>query len=202
MKVRAFRHVPFEDVGHIRPVLESRGVSLECVDLYRPEASLPDTGVDALIFMGGPMSVNDGLPYLEIEMSLIRDSVPGGVPVFGVCLGAQLIAKALGAGVEPNAQKEIGWFNVQLTEAAAADPVFRDLGPELTVLQWHAETFDLPQGATLLASSPLCRNQAFRLGSATYGIQFHPEVTADMIADWCRHDSPNAKDNPGSALIR
>lgn len=190
MKVLAFRHVPFEDVGHIRPVLENRGVSLECVDLYRAGTEAPDISIaGALIFMGGPMSVNDGLSYLETEMSLIRDAVGRGQPVFGVCLGAQLIAKALGAGVRPNPQKEIGWFDVELTEAADRDPVFGGLESPLKIFQWHGETFDLPEGATLLASSPACRNQAFRLGAATYGIQFHPEVTPEMIADWCRQDA-------------
>lgn len=190
MKVLAFRHVPFEDVGHIRPVLQSRGASLECVDLFQPGAAVPDVSVaDALIFMGGPMSVNDGLPYLETEMSLIRDAVRRGQPVFGVCLGAQLIARALGARVQPNPQKEIGWFDIELTEAARADPVFHGLDSPLKIFQWHGETFGLPEGATLLASSAACRNQAFRLGAATYGIQFHPEVTPDMISDWCRQDA-------------
>jgi GMP synthase-like glutamine amidotransferase len=190
MKVLAFRHVPFEDVGHIRPVLEARGVAVEGVDLYRPGVAVPDiTTADALIFMGGPMSVNDALPYLETEMSLIRDAVGRGQPVFGVCLGAQLIAKALGARVQPNPQKEIGWFDVELTEAAREDAVFGGLEPTLKILQWHGETFGLPEGATLLATSAACRNQAFRVGARTYGIQFHPEVTPEMIADWCRQDA-------------
>jgi GMP synthase-like glutamine amidotransferase len=190
MKVLAFRHVPFEDVGHIRPVLEARGVAVEGVDLYRPGSAAPDiTTADALIFMGGPMSVNDGLPYLEAEMSLIREAVGRGQPVFGVCLGAQLIAKALGARVQPNPQKEIGWFDIELTEAAREDAVFGGLEATVKIFQWHGETFDLPEGATLLATSVACRNQAFRLGATTYGIQFHPEVTPDMISDWCRQDA-------------
>ncbi len=190
MKVLAFRHVPFEDVGHIRPVLESHGVEVECVDLYRPGAPLPDAHrADGLIFMGGPMSVNDDLPFLATEMAFIRDAVGRDQPVFGVCLGAQLIAKALGAAVRRNSQKEIGWFEVELTEAAASDRLFQGMGPTLPVFQWHGETFDLPPGATLLASSPACRNQAFRLGKATYGIQFHPEVTPEMIAQWCVEDA-------------
>jgi GMP synthase-like glutamine amidotransferase len=189
MRVVAFQHVPFEDTGNIRPVLESRGISIETVDLYA-DPSLPELSSAAgLIFMGGPMSVNDDLPWIDPELEVIAAAVRRGQPVFGVCLGAQLLAKALGATVRRNPVKEIGWSDVHLTDAASADPVFGGLEPRQTVLQWHGETFDLPAGAVHIASSPVCQNQAFRAASRSYGIQFHPEVTPEMIDDWVRQDA-------------
>lgn len=190
MRVVAFRHVPFEGLGLIQQVLEERGVAIQFADLYVPGAPLPDTeGAAGLIFMGGPMSVNDGLSYLEQEMEYIRKAGEGGQPVLGVCLGAQLAAKALGSRVFRNPVKEIGWFAVHPTEAAREDSLFSGMGDSEVVFHWHSETFDLPRGATLLACSEHCRNQAFRLASRVYGLQFHLEVTPEMIADWCEQDA-------------
>jgi GMP synthase (glutamine-hydrolysing) len=189
-RIFVFRHVPFEDLGLIRAPLEERGISIEYADLYRPAAPLPDvTRAAGLIFMGGPMSANDDLSYLRHELQLISRAVARRQPILGVCLGAQLIAKALGAKVYRNAVKEIGWFDVHLTEAAARDPLFAGLGPAETVFHWHGETFDLPPGAEWLAWSEACRNQAFRAGAAVYGLQFHLEVTPGMIEDWCAQEA-------------
>ncbi len=186
MRVFAFRHIPNEDIGHIGPVLESRGIIVDRVDLYLG-APVPDiAGAAGLIFMGGPMSVNDPLPWVEIETGLIRQAIERRIPVFGVCLGAQLIAKAMGAEVRRAACEEIGWFDIRMTPGAAADPLFQGLPTSFPVLQWHNETFDIPSGGTLLATSELCPNQAFRVGESAYGIQFHPEVTPAMIDDWSR----------------
>ena len=190
MRVFAFRHVPFEDLGLIRASLEERGISIEYADLYRPGAPVPDvTRAAGLIFMGGPMSANDDLPWLRQELQLISRAVDRRQPVLGVCLGAQLIAKALGSRVYQNAVKEIGWFEIHLTEAAARDALFAGIGPVETVFHWHGETFDLPPGAQWLAYSEACRNQAFRAGANTYGLQFHLEVTPAMIEDWCARDA-------------
>jgi len=189
MRVLAFRHVPFEGVGLIAPALEERGLSLEYVDLYGPQAKLPQvTDAAGLIFLGGPMSVNDPLPYLTQESDLIVQAVERGQPVLGICLGSQLIARALGGRVYRNPQKEIGWFDIRLTEAASTDALFSGVNPLETVFHWHGETFELPAGATHLAYSDACRNQAFRVGSNVYGLQFHLEVTPAMIADWCAQD--------------
>lgn len=189
-RVFVFRHVPFEDLGLIRGPLQGRGVSIEYADLYRQGAAVPDvTRASGLIFMGGPMSANDDLSCLRQEMALIARAVERGQPVLGVCLGAQLIAKALGAKVYRNAVKEIGWFEIHLTEAAARDALFAGLGPAETVFHWHGETFDLPPGAAWLAYSEACRNQAFRAGANVYGLQFHLEVTPGMIEDWCAQDA-------------
>ena len=190
MRVLVFRHVPFEGLGHIRPVLEERGITFEYADLYRSGARSPETATAAgLIFMGGPMSVNDGLPYLEQEIEYIRGAAKSGQPVLGVCLGAQLVAKALGGRVYRNPVSEIGWFAVHPNGGAGEDLLFRGFCDSETVFHWHNETFDLPHAATLLASSERCRHQAFRVGSHIYGLQFHLEVTPEMIDDWCRQDA-------------
>lgn len=190
MRVIAFRHIECEGAGHIERVLAARGVTLEYVDMYLPGAVPPDSsGAAGLIWMGGPMSVNDPLPWLREEERLIAQAVAEGRPVLGVCLGAQLIARALGARVYRNPVKEIGWFDIGFTPAALDDPLFAGLsGPE-TVFHWHGETFDLPRGAVLLASSQGCRHQAYRVGAAVYGLQFHLETTPEMIADWCTQDA-------------
>ena len=189
MRVLAFRHVPFEHLGRIEPELVRRGIGIDYADLYQPGAAEPDPArYDGLIFMGGAMSVNDGLPHLEREARWIAQAVEAGRPVLGVCLGAQLIAKAMGARVYRNPVKEIGWFEIEVTGEGAADPLFAGVGPRETVFQWHGETFDLPPGARWLASSTACCHQAFRIGSSAYALQFHLEVTPEMIADWCSQD--------------
>ena len=150
---------------------------------------MPDVGSAAgLIFMGGPMSANDDFAYLRQELECIRQAVERGQPVLGVCLGSQLLAKAMGARVYKNSTKEIGWFDVQLTDAGRQDALLSGLDSPEAVFHWHGETFDLPDGATWLAYSECCRHQAFRVGSNIYGLQFHLEVTPEMIADWCRQD--------------
>ncbi|HSW51248.1 MAG TPA: gamma-glutamyl-gamma-aminobutyrate hydrolase family protein [Bryobacteraceae bacterium] len=189
MHVLAFRHVRFEHLGLIAPALESRGISFEYVDLsHDPEAAIGEEPAGGFIFMGGPMSANDDLPCIRREIRLIERVSAGGKPVLGICLGAQLLAKALGARVYRNPVKEIGWYPVQWSHAAAVDPLLAGLSGEDTVFHWHGETFDLPPGAELLASSERCRNQAFRWGSSAYGFQFHLEVTPEMIADWVNQD--------------
>lgn len=196
MRVVAFQHVPFEGLGLIQPALEDRGISIEFADLYRDGAALPDVGSAAgLIFMGGPMSANDDLAFLRQEIECIRQAVERGQPVLGVCLGSQLLAKAMGARVYKNAAKEIGWFDVQLTDAGRRDALLSGLDSPETVFHWHGETFDLPGGATWLAYSERCRHQAFRVGSNTYGLQFHLEATPEIITDWCLQD-----DNCGDVL--
>lgn len=141
-------------------------------------------GHTAVIIMGGPMSANDPLPGLAAELALIEQAVKADVPLLGICLGSQLIAKALGSRVYRNAEKEIGWAPVHFTEAGQTDPLFRGMPTPTDFFHWHGETFDLPAGAQWLAYSTKCRHQAFRYGRNVYGIQFHPEITPEMIADW------------------
>ncbi len=189
MPVLVFRHVPFEPAGRIAQTLDGRGVEWRYVDLWQlPEGDLPVEQAQAVISMGGPMSVNDSLPWLRQEERYITRAIAGGVPVLGVCLGAQLLARCLGAQVYSMGRKEVGWYPIRLRDAALSDPLFRGLQPVETVFQWHGETFRLPPGAEWLAESELCAQQAFRCGSNLYGLQFHPEVTPEIIASWVRED--------------
>ncbi len=187
-RVFAFRHVPGEHLGRIAPLLEQAGLAWTYVDLPTGDV-LPDEPAAGLIFLGGPMSVNDELGYLQQEIRLIERALQAGAPVLGICLGAQLLARALGAQVYRNRVKEIGWFPVTWTPATRDDPLFAGLSGRDTVFHWHGETFDLPAGSAWLASSEACRNQAFRFGECAWGLQFHLEVTPDMIDAWRRQDA-------------
>jgi GMP synthase-like glutamine amidotransferase len=189
MRVIAVRHVPFEHLGLIARALESRGVTFEYADLFREPADTPAVeDADGFVFMGGPMSANDNLPCIRRELTLIERAASAGKPLLGICLGAQLIARALGARVYRNAVKEIGWYPIFWTGAAAGDALLAGLPGSDTVFHWHGETFDLPAGAEWLARSEACRHQAFRWGRGVYGFQFHLEVTPEMIADWLSQD--------------
>jgi len=188
VRVLAFRHGPFEDLGHLSEILQAHRFGYDYVDLYQsPTAEPPVREADALIFLGGSMSANDDLLYIDRELEYIRSAVRQRQPVLGLCLGAQLIAKGLGASVHPNVRKEIGWAPVSFTEAAQSDAIFHGLNSEI-IFHWHGETFEVPQGAELLACSSLCRHQAFRWGDNVYGLQFHLEATPAVIAQWCRED--------------
>lgn len=189
MRALAFRHVPGEHVGLIGAILDERGIAWRYADRFGQPAASPEwESATALIFLGGPMSANDDLPYLREELRIIERAVADGKPVLGICLGAQLVARALGARVYRNPAKEIGWAPVAWREAAHSDPLFRGLTDREMLFHWHGETFDLPVGAVWLASSEACRHQAFRSGSA-YGLQFHLEVTPEMISAWCAEDA-------------
>jgi len=138
-----------------------------------------------LIVMGGPMSANDGhLDFIAAELTLLKQAIAQNFPVLGICLGAQLLAKAAGADIYQADERELGWYKLYPMANAADDPLFSLLDNDISVFQWHGETFALPEGATLLAS---CRNvphQAFRLGSCQYGLQFHIEVDEAIIRNW------------------
>jgi len=187
MRVFAFRHAPLEDMGNLRPALQARGCTVECFDLCLEGARAPALqAADALVFMGGPMCANDDSAFLRREEELIREAAGSGQPVLGICLGSQLIARALGGRVYKSVMPEIGWFHIDVTAAGLADPVLAGAERPQPVFHWHQDTFDLPPGAELLATSPACRHQAFRCGRNIYGLQFHPEMTPAMIDDWQR----------------
>ena len=201
--ILVLRHEPFEHLGYFADILADRGIPFIYKDLGE---ALTLGGKAGLIVMGGPQSANDPEPALAAERQLISQAIDAGLPVLGVCLGAQLIAKTLGARVYANGAEEIGWAPVFFTAAARADPVFCGLPSPTTFFHWHGETFDLPPGAEWLAYSKLCRQQAFRYGTNVYGIQFHPEITPEMIADWSTHlgncggaDSPIGPIDPRAA---
>ena len=173
------RHEPFEHLGYFEAVLRDRNISF----IYSDLGDVLDLGShDGVIVMGGPQSAND--PEMAGERHFIQQALDTKTPVLGICLGAQLIAKALGAHVYRNPEKEIGWAPVYLTDDGGSDPVFRRLPSPSTFFHWHSETFLLPAGAVSLAYSDKCRQQAFRFHEAVYGIQFHPEITPEMIVDW------------------
>jgi GMP synthase-like glutamine amidotransferase len=189
VRVLAFRHVPFEGLGLIESALEARGIHFDYCDLYQPAAVMPEANrYDGLIFMGGPMSVNDEPAFLLEEMRLIERAAARGVPMLGVCLGSQMIARALGGRVYRNSEKEIGWFDVHLTEDGRRDPMLGQLAPVERVFHWHGDTFDLPPEAVWLAWSQRTARQAYRIGRAIYGLQFHLEVTPAMIVNWSVED--------------
>lgn len=186
MRVHWFQHVPFEGLGSILPWLIQQGHSVHPHALFE-NAALPGLAeVDALIVMGGPMSVNDSteLPWLAAEKQFIGQMLAAGKPVLGICLGAQLIANALGAAVYGNPEKEIGWWPLQ--NKAESATVFQ-FPAHFDAFHWHGETFDLPKSTTLLASSAACQNQAFQLGDNVIGPQFHLETTPESATALVEH---------------
>jgi GMP synthase-like glutamine amidotransferase len=178
MKIHVLQHVPFEGIGSIAAWLETREASVSYTRFYRDDQLPPPDSIDMVIVMGGPMSVNDEdkLPWLKPEKQFIRDAIASDIPVLGLCLGAQLIANALGAPVYPNRVKEIGWFPVQAV--GASEGSFR-FPQEFLTFHWHGETFDLPDNAVHLARSSNCANQAFQLKQNVIGLQFHLETTRE-----------------------
>jgi GMP synthase (glutamine-hydrolysing) len=185
MRVLVLQHIACEPPGEFEDVLFERGADIVRVELDEGDALPARDEFDAIVAMGGPMSVNDedDHPWLVAEKQLIREAVADGVPYWGSCLGVQLLASSLGARVYAGPQPEVGVLPVTLTDEGAADPVLQGLPREFPTLQWHGDTFDLPEGAVLLASSPAYPNQAFRHGNA-YGVQFHLEVSRAMAREW------------------
>ena len=185
MRVLVLQHIACEPPGVYEEVLTDRGASIHRVELDEGEA-LPDwREFDAIVAMGGPMSAtdDDALPWLTSEKRLIGEAVRAGTPFWGVCLGVQVLAASLGARVYPGPVPEVGLLPVEITAEGRADPVFADAPGDLVTLQWHGDTFELPDGAVRLASSPEYANQAFRFGAA-YGVQFHLEVSPEMAREW------------------
>jgi GMP synthase (glutamine-hydrolysing) len=189
VNVLVLQHIACEPPGVFEEVLVERGATLHRVELDEGEAlPLNLDGIDAIVAMGGPMSVNDESdhPWLVAEKALIARAVEDGMPFWGSCLGVQLLASSLGAQVRRGSTPEVGVLPVYAAPGAATDPVFSGLAWPRPTLQWHSDTFDLPQGATRLATSPEYPNQAFRVGRVAYGVQFHVELDAAMADDWAR----------------
>jgi GMP synthase (glutamine-hydrolysing) len=179
----AIRHVAFEDLGTLGDLLPSRGFTVEYVEAGGNDfATVGDP--DLLVVLGGPIGACDDsdYPFLVSEAALVARRLAARRATLGICLGAQLMARALGARVYPNPVKEIGWAPLDLTEAGRASAL-AGLGTT-PVLHWHGDTFDLPAGATLLASTPACRHQAFAWGKAALALQFHVEVKASELENW------------------
>jgi GMP synthase-like glutamine amidotransferase len=178
------RNVEAEDAGLLGEILTEEGIEARTADAFAG-AIVPTTAADlgGLVVLGGPMGVYEAerYPALEAERRLLRAATDAGLPVLGICLGAQLLAAAFGARVYPGPRKEIGWAPVELTAAGRADPVLGALTDAPAVFHLHGDTFDLPAGAVHLARSPLYAQQAFRVGARAYGLQFHLEFTVATI---------------------
>lgn len=189
--VMIVRHVPDEALGNLALVLEQQGLPLARVECFAGDwrrverAGFNPEQLAGLVVMGGPMNVDqvDEFPFLEVELRWLRQALDANLPVLGVCLGAQLLAKTLGQPVYKNRVQEIGWYEIEMLPACQEDPLFAGSAHRETVLEWHGDTFELPPGAVQLARGATCEVQAFRFASG-YGVQFHPEITAEMVEDW------------------
>lgn len=187
MRVHYLQHVSFEGPGAVDTWSRRTGLAVTWTRFHEAW-ELPDLrGLDLLVILGGPMSVNDGLahPWLAQERAFIRHAIDAGTRVLGICLGAQLIASALGARVHPNSEKEIGWFPIAGVPSAG-NAVYR-FPPSFPAFHWHGETFDLPAGAVPLARSAACSQQAFQVGRRVIGLQFHLEATPESVMDLVDH---------------
>ncbi len=177
---------------------DQRNIPYIINDLYAGD-EVPNHPSDyrAVIVLGGPMNVDDDekYPYLTAEKQFIKDCVDHKVPFLGICLGSQLLACALGADVYKNTQSEIGWLGVDFTEDGKNSALFKGLQSPLPVFHWHGDTFDIPEGAKHLASSGVCKNQAFSVGAKAFGLQFHLEVTCEEAANWARAYLPDCNEN-------
>jgi GMP synthase-like glutamine amidotransferase len=183
MRMAVLQHVEFEGPAAVADWAAERGVPLRLFRLHR-DATLPSlSDFDMLTIMGGPMSANDEarLGWLGPEIALVREAIATEKLVLGICLGAQIIAKALGARVYPGSAKELGWFPVQRT--AGSHPCFDGLPASFMPFHWHGETFDLPHEAKLLATSKITKTQAFAVGQRVLGLQFHMEATEESVRD-------------------
>lgn len=182
--VLIFRHIACEGPGYLADFLDSHHIEYEIICIDEGD-SVPDSldKCSGLVFMGGPMSVNDPLPWVEAELDLISRAHKAGIPVLGHCLGGQLICKALGGEIHENLVREIGWFDVEKYESCLATYWLQELPGGFEVFHMHGERFSIPVGATLLLKSRFCEHQAFSIGN-TLALQFHVEVTEKLIQEW------------------
>ena len=188
-KLLVFQHVAYEILGTLNSLLKNYDFRIRYVNFGRyPDAQPSLEGYHGLVVLGGPMNVDQVEQYshLTTEIILIREAINKGIPVLGICLGAQLIAKALGGEVKRNQEREIGWYAVSPTREGKNDPLFAHFQNAERIFQWHRDTFEIPEEAVHLATSPTCINQAFRYRSNVYGFQFHLEVDEPLIERWLR----------------
>lgn len=209
-KVLVIQHVAIEPLGTLNPLLRAAGLKIRYANFGRdPHLKPTIDGYDGLIILGGPMNVDETKkhPHLLEEIKLIEVALKKEVSVLGICLGAQLLAKTLGAEVKKNHTKEIGWYTINPTAESKTDPLLKHFSTEQKIFQWHGDTFDIPHGATYLAKSELCQNQAFRYGDKSYGLQFHLEVDQKFIERLLKDPSYQnelieLKGQTGSEIIR
>ncbi len=190
--VGVIRHIGVEGLGSIEEVLKQTNTPYVYIDTWKDRLPADVSGYGAFVILGGPMGVyeSDKYPFIENEIDLVKKARSTGLPVIGICLGSQIIAQSLGGRVYKGGKKEVGWYNITFSDEIRNDPVFSPLSDKqnksLRVFQWHGDTFDLPDGASLLASSALYKNQAFRIDKNIYGLQFHIEVKESDINAWIK----------------
>ncbi|MEW6089249.1 MAG: type 1 glutamine amidotransferase [bacterium] len=184
--VLIIKHIGCEGPGTLGDFIHKAGIKTKVVELWNGEPLPPPDKCDAVISLGGPMNVyeEDKYPFLKQEDKFVKEIIKKEIPFLGICLGSQILAKALNAKVLKAPQKEIGWYPVNLNKKEHNDPLFKNLYPELVVFQWHEDTFEIPKKGVLLAESKTCKNQAFKYGKNAYGFQFHIEVTPQIIDEW------------------
>jgi len=190
MNVLIIKHAEIEGPGLIGDFLVQGKIPYRVIDLYLNTPLPKPENFTHVVIMGGPMNVyeEDQYPFLRNEDLFIKEAIQRGRAILGICLGAQLIAKALGAKVFKAPAKEIGWYDVSLTRVGSQDPLFSNLPKKFPVFQWHEDTFEIPRGGQLIATSSPVSHQAFRYGETAYGLQFHLEVTKEMIREWLEAD--------------
>ena len=199
--VAIFRHHPSEGPGYFSEFLDLKQLPWQLIRIDADEKVPEDVSqFSGLVFMGGPMSVNDPLPWIEPALALIRDAVARDIPVLGHCLGGQLMSRALGGSVRKNAVKEIGWGEVSVVANPEARAWFGDT-KSAVVFHWHGETFNLPNGATHLLSSKHCTNQAYAIGKHL-ALQCHVEMNEAMIRDWCELGAAEIAENSHGAGVQ
>ena len=190
-KILIIKHVENEGAGTLETFFKGRGFVPVILELAKGESFPENTGAyKAVVIMGGPMNVYEEEKYyfLKEENNFIKDIVKEEIPFLGVCLGAQLLAKALGAKIKKAPIKEIGWYEIGLTEEGKEDVLFKNISQKFNVFQWHEDTFDIPKKAELLSVSDTGINQAFKYGKNAYGFQFHIEATPQMIEGWLKNE--------------
>ncbi len=195
-RVLVLQHVESEGLGIINKAVKQRGIQTDFISIFKNDR-IPRSleGYNGLIILGGPMGVyeEDIYPFIKDEITLIKSAIKDDTPILGICLGAQMLAKAAGADVYKGGKhvpagikqgKEIGWYKIKLSDEGKRDGLFIGLPGEFTVFQWHGDTFGIPENSKCLASSELFSNQIIKVGKNAYGLQFHLEVTEDMIKNW------------------
>ena len=198
MRIHSVQHVAFEGLGHIAKWIDGHNHSLTLTRMYAGEP-LPDPAeFDWLVFMGGPMNIYEDVryPWLAEERAFIRRSIAAGKSAVGICLGAQLLADALGSKVYRGTDKEIGWMPIQITEEGRSCDYLAGVASEQVVFHWHGDTFDIPEGAVHLARSKGCNSQAFLYENRILGLQFHLESTSDTVREILAHCSDELVDGP------
>jgi GMP synthase-like glutamine amidotransferase len=199
--IAIFRHTATEGPGYLATFLDERNIPWQLVRIDAGDIVPQNASVfSGMVFMGGPMSVNDDLPWIPEVETLIRDAVAQDIPLLGHCLGGQLISKALGAKVTRNPVKEIGWGEVKVAENDIARAWFDDTR-SFQAFHWHGETFSLPQGATHMLSSAYCANQAYAIGKHL-AMQCHIEMTREMIATWCEMGADEVEASKASPAVQ